>query len=70
VPAGAHISIDNVDVATTPLSGPLRVAAGSHVVGAVAEGYAQARKEVVVAGNADASLDFALVRAEARATPT
>jgi hypothetical protein len=65
VPAGAHISIDNVDVATTPLSAPLRVAAGSHVVGAVAEGYAQARKEVVVAGNADASLDFALLRAEA-----
>ena len=65
VPAGAHISIDNVDVATTPLSAPLRVAAGSHVVGAVAEGYALARKEVVVAGNADASLDFALLRAEA-----
>ena len=40
VPAGAHISIDSVDVATTPLSAPLRVAAGSHVVGAVAEGYA------------------------------
>jgi PEGA domain len=65
VPAGAHISIDNVDVATTPLSAPLRVAAGSHVVGAIAEGYALARKEVVVAGNADASLDFALLRAEA-----
>jgi hypothetical protein len=65
VPAGAHISIDNVDVATTPLSGPLRVAAGSHVVGAVAEGYALARKEVVVAGNADASVDFTLLRAEA-----
>jgi hypothetical protein len=65
VPAGAHISVDNVDVATTPLSGPLRVAAGSHVVGAIAEGYALARKEVVVAGNADASLSFELVRAEA-----
>ena len=65
VPAGARISIDNVDVAVTPLSAPLRVAAGSHVVGAIAEGYAQARKEVVVAGNADASLDFALLRAEA-----
>jgi hypothetical protein len=65
VPAGAHISIDNVDVATTPLTGPLRVAAGSHVVGAIAEGYALARKEVVVAGNADASLSFELLRAEA-----
>jgi hypothetical protein len=65
VPAGAHISIDNVDVATTPLTAPLKVAAGSHVVGAVAEGYALARKEVVVAGNADATLSFELLRAEA-----
>jgi hypothetical protein len=65
VPAGAHISIDNVDVATTPLSAPLRVSAGSHVVGAVAEGYALARKEVVVAGNAEATLKFELLRADA-----
>jgi hypothetical protein len=65
VPAGAHISVDNVDVATTPLTAPLRVSAGSHVVGAVAEGYALARKEVVVAGNADAQLSFELVRLEA-----
>jgi len=65
VPSGAHISIDNVDVATTPLSAPLRVAAGSHLVGAVAEGYALGRQEVVVAGNADASLEFTLLRAEA-----
>jgi hypothetical protein len=66
VPTGAHISIDNVDVATTPLSAPLRVSAGSHVVGAVAEGFALARKEVVVAGNADASLSFELLRADAQ----
>src|SRR5260221_4865371 len=46
-PAGAHISVDNVDVATTPLTAPLRVSAGTHVVGAVAEGYALARQEVV-----------------------
>jgi hypothetical protein len=65
VPPGAHISVDNVDVATTPLTAPLRVSAGSHVVGAVAEGYALARKEVVVAGNADAELSFTLVRLEA-----
>lgn len=65
VPAGARITVDNVDVATTPLTAPLRVSAGSHVVGAVAEGYALARKEVVVAGNADAQLSFQLVRLEA-----
>jgi hypothetical protein len=66
VPAGARISVDNVDVATTPLTAPLRIAAGTHVVGAIAEGYALMRKEVVVAGNADASLAFELVRAEAQ----
>jgi hypothetical protein len=66
VPAGARISIDNVDVATTPLTAPLRVSAGSHVVGAVAEGYALARKELVIAGNADAQLSFELLRADAQ----
>ncbi len=66
VPAGARISVDGVDVATTPLTAPLRVAAGTHVVGAVAEGYSLARKEVVVAGKADAALDFQLVRAAAQ----
>jgi hypothetical protein len=64
VPPGARISIDGVDVATTPLAAPLQVAAGSHVVGAVAAGYAQARREVVVAGNADASVNLELVRAD------
>lgn len=65
IPPGARITLDGVDVATTPLTAPLRVSAGSHVVGAVAEGYALARKEVVVAGNADAQLGFELVRLEA-----
>jgi hypothetical protein len=66
VPPGARISIDGVDVATTPLTAPLQVAAGSHVVGAVAAGYAQARKEVVVAGNAEATVNLELVRADVR----
>jgi hypothetical protein len=65
-PPGARISVDGVDLATTPLSAPLQVATGTHVVGAVAEGYALARKEVVVAGNAEASLHFELVRSTAR----
>lgn len=65
VPPGARIIIDNVDVATTPLSAPLRVAAGTHVVGAVAAGYALARKEVVVAGNAEAQVHFELLRQDA-----
>ena len=66
VPAGARIDVDGVEVARTPLSGPLRVAEGSHVIGAVAEGYAHARKEIIVAGNADASLSFELVLGAAK----
>ncbi|HEY4107031.1 MAG TPA: PEGA domain-containing protein [Polyangiaceae bacterium] len=61
VPEGARIDVDGVEIATTPLSAPLRVAEGSHVIGAVAEGYAHAHKEIVVAGNADASVSFELV---------
>jgi hypothetical protein len=60
-PEGARIEIDNVEVAKTPLTAPIRIAEGSHIVGAVAEGFAPARKEVVVAGNADASLHLDLV---------
>src|SRR6185369_10134707 len=37
VPVGARIDVDGVEVARTPLSAPLRVAEGSHVIGAVAE---------------------------------
>ena len=65
-PPGARIDIDGVEVAKTPLSGPLRVAVGSHVIGAVAEGYAPAHKEVIVAGNADASVRFELVLGSAK----
>jgi PEGA domain len=60
-PEGARIEVDNVEVAKTPLAAPLRIAEGSHIVGAVAEGFAPARKEVVVAGNSEASLAFELV---------
>ncbi|HYP78231.1 MAG TPA: PEGA domain-containing protein [Polyangiaceae bacterium] len=61
VPVGARIDVDGVEVARTPLTSPLRVAEGSHVIGAVAEGYAHARKEIIVAGNADASVNFELI---------
>ena len=66
VPAGARIDVDGVEVARTPLDAPLRVAEGSHVIGAVAEGYAHARKEIIVAGNADASVSFELVLGAAK----
>ncbi len=60
-PEGARIEIDNVLVAKTPLTHPLRISEGSHIVGAVAEGFAPARKEVLVAGNAEVSLRLDLV---------
>ncbi|HKO48466.1 MAG TPA: PEGA domain-containing protein [Polyangiaceae bacterium] len=66
VPAGARIDVDGVEVARTPLAGPLRVAEGNHVIGAVAEGYAPARKEIIVAGNADASVSFELLLSTAK----
>jgi hypothetical protein len=65
-PEGARIEIDNVEVAKTPLTAPLRVAEGNHIVGAVAEGYAPARKEVVIAGNSDASLSLELVETQGK----
>lgn len=60
-PEAARIEVDNVEVARTPLTAPIRISEGSHIVGAVAEGFAPARKEVVVAGNSDANLHFDLV---------
>ncbi len=66
VPEGARIDVDGVEVAKTPLTGPLRVAEGTHVIGAVAEGYAHAHKEITVAGNAEASLNFELVLGQAK----
>jgi hypothetical protein len=60
-PEGARVEVDNVEVATTPLSAPIRVAQGNHIVGAVAEGFAPSRKEVLVAGNAEARLHLDLV---------
>ena len=60
-PAETRIEVDNIEVAKTPLAAKIRVSEGTHVIGAVAEGYAPARKEIVVAGNSDASLTFELI---------
>jgi hypothetical protein len=65
-PAGARVEVDNVEVATTPLTAPIRVSQGNHIIGAVAEGFAVSRKEVVVAGNADARLHLELVPTRAK----
>jgi hypothetical protein len=66
LPEGALIEVDNVQVAKTPLSAPIRVSQGTHIIGAVAEGFAPARKELVIAGNADATLHLELVPTQSK----
>src|SRR5437762_1279451 len=51
----------------TPLSEPLRVPGGAHIVTALAAGYLPARKEVTVAGESSAELKFDLEPSDAKA---
>jgi hypothetical protein len=46
----ATVEVDGVDMGQTPLSKPLRVASGSHVVAVQAPGFLGARREVTLAG--------------------
>jgi hypothetical protein len=57
----AMIEVDGVEASHTPLSAPLRLAAGHHVVGAVAAGYAPSRKTIDIAGGETQKLSFDLV---------
>jgi hypothetical protein len=66
-PEGALIEVDNVQVAKTPLSSPIRVSQGTHIIGAVAPGFAPARKEVVVAGDSDQELTLELLPTQNKA---
>ena len=59
------IEVDGVESAHTPLAGTLRVAAGHHVVGAVAAGYPPSRKTIDIAGGETQKLSFVLVPGEA-----
>jgi len=60
----ATIEVDNVQIAKTPVSAPLRVAGGSHIMGAVAPGYSPQRKEITVAGGAKTTVTFELTAME------
>jgi hypothetical protein len=55
------VEIDNVEVAKLPLSGPLDVSAGPHIVGVVSTGFAPSRHEVTVAGHQKVDVDLELV---------
>lgn len=59
--AGAIVELDGVEVGRTPLTSPLRVASGSHIVGVIAPGYAPSRKSLMVAGKTRTRLEFELV---------
>jgi hypothetical protein len=57
---GARVELDGFEVGTVPLAAPLRASSGVHVVALIATGYAPARKQVVVAGQAKVELKFEL----------
>ena len=61
----AMIEVDGVEASHTPVTAPLRLAAGHHVVGAVAAGYAPSRKTIDIAGGETQKLSFELVPGEA-----
>jgi hypothetical protein len=58
---GAAIEVDAVEVAKAPLSKPLSLASGTHILGAIAQGHAPARKEVTVAGGTTGQVTLELV---------
>lgn len=64
---GATVELDGVAVGTSPLSAPLRVASGEHVVSVVATGFAPARKAVSVAGNTRVDVAIELVAMQGKA---
>jgi tetratricopeptide (TPR) repeat protein len=63
--AGAEVTVDGTAVGTTPLTGPLTVQVGRHVVTVTAEGYAPSQSEVSVAAGESARVEPELVAAAA-----
>ena len=62
----ATIEVDGLEAGATPMTEPLRVAAGTRVIGAVASGHLPVRREVTVAGQTRAQLALDLRPSEAR----
>jgi hypothetical protein len=48
-PAGARVLVDGRELGTTPLTEPLRVGPGTHVIEVRLDGFAELRREVTVA---------------------
>jgi hypothetical protein len=62
--AGARVELDGLEVGQIPLAAPIRAATGVHVIGVVATGYAPARKQVIVPGQAKVEVNFELTPTE------
>jgi hypothetical protein len=62
----AIVEVDGVAVGTTPLAAPVAIAAGNHVVGALASGYLPLRREVTLAGETTQAITLDLLPSEAR----
>jgi len=59
------IDVDGVEVARTPLVGRLRIASGTHQIGAVAPGYAPSHRSIDIAGGETQKVSFELVPGDA-----
>lgn len=64
--AGASIEIDGVVKGTTPLSKPLRLGRGAHIVGAVAAGRIPVRREVLIPSGGTAKVALELLPSDGR----
>lgn len=64
--AGANIEVNGVVRGRTPLQRPLRVARGTHIVGAVAQGHLPLRKEVRVPSGGVTRVELNLDPADGR----
>ena len=63
---GATVEVDGVEAAKLPLAKPLRVTSGSHVVGAIAAGYAPLRRELTIASREKQTTSFDLIPTQGR----
>ena len=63
---GATVEVDGVEAGKLPLTRPMRVTSGSHVIGTIAAGFAPLRREVTIASRETQSLQFDLIPMQGR----
>jgi hypothetical protein len=59
---GAFVSVDGRDVTTTPLTAPIELGSGTHVIGVHAPGYEAVSREVSIAGTVESAIAIELRR--------